>query len=240
MALKLFEEFDINKDGDISRDEAGEEGDIFEEIDLDGDGIVEIAEVKQEVCSCDNEFTGIWEQFESDRVSIELMSSVAWKNDFDLFAVDRNGDLFIDSNEVNRESLACSTTYDAFDRDGDGTPDAEDEFPDDPTESVDTDGDGVGDNSDIVASVSNDIVYGTAGILGIILISILGYMMVGQRNGHRSASTPWEDEKRMEQMQDSMLGIDDANNDNTIIPPVLDLGPVEVPPESVTVQDLFD
>jgi len=36
-----------------------------------------------------------------------------------------------------------------------------------------------------------------------------------------------------------MLGIDDSSND-TIVPPVLDLGPVEVPSESVTVQDLFD
>ena len=34
------------------------------------------------------------------------------------------------------------------DRDGDGTPDSEDDFPDDPTEDTDTDGDGVGDNKD--------------------------------------------------------------------------------------------
>ncbi|MGA1793315.1 MAG: carboxypeptidase-like regulatory domain-containing protein [Thermoplasmatota archaeon] len=34
------------------------------------------------------------------------------------------------------------------DRDGDGIPDSEDEFPDDPTEWYDRDGDGVGDNSD--------------------------------------------------------------------------------------------
>lgn len=34
------------------------------------------------------------------------------------------------------------------DRDGDGTPDAEDAFPDDPNESADNDGDTIGDNSD--------------------------------------------------------------------------------------------
>ena len=32
--------------------------------------------------------------------------------------------------------------------DGDGVPDDEDAFPDDPTETVDTDGDGIGDNAD--------------------------------------------------------------------------------------------
>jgi hypothetical protein len=64
-------------------------------------------------------------------------------------------------------------------------------------------------------------------------------MMVGGQNRRRSTSTPWEEEKRMEQMQDSMLDID-ASNGETIVPPVLDLGPVEVPPESVTVRDLFD
>ena len=36
----------------------------------------------------------------------------------------------------------------SVDRDGDGVPDAEDDFPDDPTEWTDSDGDGTGDNSD--------------------------------------------------------------------------------------------
>ncbi|ACE83320.1 Thrombospondin type 3 repeat family [Cellvibrio japonicus Ueda107] len=39
-------------------------------------------------------------------------------------------------------------TYEKPDRDGDGVPDDEDAFPDDPTEWSDLDGDGIGDNSD--------------------------------------------------------------------------------------------
>ena len=41
-----------------------------------------------------------------------------------------------------------STADTGDDRDGDGVPDAEDAFPDDPNESIDTDGDGTGDNAD--------------------------------------------------------------------------------------------
>ena len=43
----------------------------------------------------------------------------------------------------------------ASDRDGDGVPDDEDAFPDDPNESADRDGDGVGDNGDNCPAVFN-------------------------------------------------------------------------------------
>ena len=51
-----------------------------------------------------------------------------------------------------------------IDTDGDGVPDDEDAFPNDPTESADTDGDGFGDNSD--ACVNSDL-SPTVGIDGI-------------------------------------------------------------------------
>ncbi len=49
-------------------------------------------------------------------------------------------------NTVNLQ--ATTPTGGVQDRDGDGVPDATDAFPDDPTESVDTDGDGIGNNAD--------------------------------------------------------------------------------------------
>lgn len=50
-------------------------------------------------------------------------------------------------------SSACNHDTAAPDRDHDGVPDAQDVFPDDPNESVDTDGDGIGDNTDPDARV---------------------------------------------------------------------------------------
>ena len=53
------------------------------------------------------------------------------------------------ASEIDIPILLCETTFDAFDGDGDGVPDVDDAFPNDPDESKDTDGDGVGDNADL-------------------------------------------------------------------------------------------
>ena len=52
-------------------------------------------------------------------------------------------------------STATSLEVDLLDRDGDGVPDTRDAFPDDPSETKDKDGDGVGNNSDNCRAVSN-------------------------------------------------------------------------------------
>lgn len=56
------------------------------------------------------------------------------------------------SNSTTNENPFAFTivgeSFQVVDRDGDGVPDADDAFPDDPDESSDNDGDGVGDNSD--------------------------------------------------------------------------------------------
>ena len=67
----------------------------------------------------------------------------------------------------------CETTFDPFDSDGDGVPDIDDQFPDDPDESKDADGDGIGDNADFAPSVANDVVYGAGGAMLIVLIGLL-------------------------------------------------------------------
>ena len=69
--------------------------------------------------------------------------------------------------------VLCETTFDAFDGDGDGVPDVNDAFPNDPDETKDTDGDGVGDNADLAPSVANDIIYSAGAILAIGLLAML-------------------------------------------------------------------
>ena len=92
--------------------------------------------------------------------------------------------------------MLCETTYDAFDGDGDGVPDIDDAFPEDPTESKDTDGDGVGDNADIVASVSNDIIYASAGAMLLILAGLLlGFLRTNRSSNEQEAM--WDGEDRM-------------------------------------------
>jgi len=75
------------------------------------------------------------------------------------------------------------------DRDGDGVPDDQDAFPDDPTEWRDSDGDGVGDNADSdddndgVLDVQDYIPYDNAGIMvEISKIRIKDYLLVGRQN----------------------------------------------------------
>ena len=186
--------------------------------------------MKQEMCSCGNELEIIFEQYNKDEVSISELSSRKWQNDHDFFAIDRDNNLRVDEGEVERNSMACTTTYDAFDRDGDGVTDKEDEFPDDPNESKDKDGDGVGDNADILASVPNDLVYSSAGIVGAILILVLAFMLVGNKRG--GSGPAWEEE----QFDERMMGMEPP----TVVPPAMDLGPVPEVPTEMVVSDLFE
>ena len=107
--------------------------------------------------------------------------SIEWKNQFDFTDGDLNNDLIIDEDEMDKIIDECITTYNPYDRDGDGTPDSEDAFPDDPKEDTDTDGDGVGDNSDIVASLDNDVIWISASVIVLILMTVLGLMFVRSR-----------------------------------------------------------
>ena len=172
--------------------------------------------------------------------SIEALSSIAWKNDFDFFEMDINNDMWIDYDEVEEYAEICVTTYDPLDRDGDGTPDDKDAFPDDPDEDTDTDGDGIGDNADFIASVNNDVIWVSASILGLILVTVLGLMFVRSRNPEYA----WE-EYQKDNLSEVMLSRmnDQAQNppSQEIVPPALDLGPpVENVPDDMTVSDLYD
>ena len=128
------------------------------------------------------EFFFIWEQAdEADAIALEDLETVVYLNDIDLEAIDRDGDGDIDDREAERHTLACSTTYDPLDLDGDGVPNEDDAFPEDPEESEDSDGDGVGDNADLVAGVNDSMVtYGAAvAVLGLIIVLLLTMLRRG-------------------------------------------------------------
>ena len=237
----IFEDTDVNGDGDLSKEEIGEDTEEFEEIDLNKDGVIDMNEAKISLCDCGNELMLVFFEIDSDRVSIELMSSIAWLNQYDFFEVDRNNDRYIDTEEIEEYSKDCVTTYDPLDRDGDGTPDDKDAFPDDPNEDTDTDGDGVGDNADVFASVDNDVIWVSAGMLGLILVSVLGFMVVRSK---REPEYAWEYQK--DNMSEQMLvNLPQATTSQPPttqeVPPALDLGPpVTDVPTDMKVSDLYD
>jgi hypothetical protein len=241
MAEIMFEEFDINGDGDLSIDELGEDVDEFEELDLNKDEVIDMNEAKLAMCNCENELYMTYSQIDSGEVSIEFMSSIAWLNEYDFFEIDRNSDRYIDFEEIEEYGEDCVTTYDPLDRDGDGTPDDKDAFPDDPNEDTDTDGDGVGDNADVFASVDNDVIWVSAGMLGLILVSVLGFMVVRSK---REPEYAWEYQK--DNMSEQMLvGLTQAPTSppptTQEVPAALDLGPpVADVPTDMKVSDLYD
>ncbi len=243
---EIFEEFDLDGDGDITKYELMiDDEEEFDEFDKNEDGVIDKSELLYIICTCENELYITIEQIDSFDygASIEYLSAIAWKNDYDFFEMDSNNDMYIDFGEIEEYAEKCVTTYDPFDRDGDGTPDDEDAFPDDPDEDTDTDGDGIGDNADIIASVDNDIIWVSASILGIILVTVLGAMFVRARKRPEYA---WE-EYQKDNMSEAMLGQMTNNpvqanpNPVQVVPPALDLGPpVENVPDDMRVSDLYD
>lgn len=241
----IFEEMDMNGDGDITRDETFDGDDSeFEEIDINKDGVIDKTEATVAICTCENELYITLEQISTGDMgeySIEFLSGIAWKNEFDFFEMDSNNDMMIDYGEIDDYTENCVTTYDPLDRDGDGTPNDKDAFPDDPSEDTDTDGDGIGDNADFIASVDNDIIWVSASILGLILVSALGIMFVKSK---RRPEYAWE-EYQKDHMSESMLANMNAPvstpPSQQVVPPALDLGPpVKEVPEDMTVSDLYD
>ena len=185
------------------------QGEDFQSVDLNSDGEIEYAEILQESCQCDNEIWIIFDQLSNDRdsVSIELLSSQIYENDYNFIGMDTNSDLEVSELEIELASSICVTKFDAFDGDGDGVPDALDEFPNDPDESKDTDGDGVGDNADLAPSIANDLIYSVGAIVFVGLLGLLVLVTRGNRNSVQQED--WGDEKNFE-IAESMLGLQDS------------------------------
>ena len=132
----IFEELDLNGDGDISSDESFDGDDNeFDEIDINKDGVIDKTEAIVAICTCENELYVTLEQINTDdrgEFSIEFLSSIAWKNEYDFFEMDSNNNMRVDYDEVEEYGENCVTTYDPLDRDGDGPPNDKDAYPDDP------------------------------------------------------------------------------------------------------------
>ena len=96
----------------------------------------------------------------------------------------------------------------------------------------------------MLASVDNDLVWVSASMLGLILVTVLGYLVI------RSKKEPdygWENQN--DSMSEAMLGESSNQMESSMmpniamqeIPPALDLGPpIQEVPEDMTVADLFD
>ena len=254
IAKELLVKTDTNADGVVSLREfevAAVQDVTFSQIDLNGDGELEYREIEQDVCSCGNELTSTFKQLQSSNlVSLELLSSRSYMNDYQFITMDTNSDGQFDSSEIEIAALICDTTYDAFDGDNDGVPDDEDAFPNDPDESKDTDGDGVGDNADLAPSVANDVIYSAGGVLFVMLIGVLVFFL---RSGSSESSGDWDssdtptgfDEDMMDQEDKSLPSID-VMPMQQLIPGQMNpfeeynAAPVRSPTTFDDVSDLFD
>ena len=192
---------DLDKNGVLSQEEVKSvmingKNIAFSTTDTNLDGEVEFAELLQISCQCGNELENIFSQLSpsNDDLSIEILTSQVYENDFNFFDIDTNSDLRISRSEVDILILLCETTFDAFDGDGDGVPDVDDAFPTDPDESKDTDGDGVGDNADLAPSIANDLIYSAGVILVIGLLAMLVLVSRGSRDSRKNDA--WDSSKQ--------------------------------------------
>ena len=213
VAEQIMKITDSNSDGLIDPDEfANSKSDYdvesydYSVMDRNSDGDIEFTELLQETCNCESELWIVFDQLsnENEPVSIELLSSQIYENKYNFLGMDTNSDQRISETEIEVMALICETTFDAFDGDGDGVPDDEDDFPNDPDESKDSDGDGVGDNADIAPSVANDLVYSIGAMVFIGLLALLVVFARGNRNNLNS--NDWENDKNFD-ITETMLGM---------------------------------
>ncbi|MFL2953888.1 MAG: pre-peptidase C-terminal domain-containing protein [Candidatus Thalassarchaeaceae archaeon] len=210
---EFFEDSDINGDGFMNADEfrRSSPGDIeFNGVDQSQDGLIEFTEVVAYLCNCENELLMFEEQLPV-KTAVDFFETLPFKNEYSIEEIDSNDDGFITSFEIEKAAESCATTYNPFDRDGDGVPDIDDQFPDDPDEQKDVDGDGIGDNADFAPSVANDIVYGAGGAL---LIVLIGLMVLFLRSGNGGNQQHMEQEwNKTDAFAEQMLQM---NNDYTV------------------------
>ena len=213
VAEKEMSSKDLDKNGVLSEGELksvviNQKNVIFSTADSNKDGEIEFAELLQISCNCGNELENIFSQLSPDgqALSIEKLSSQVYENQFNFFEIDGNSDLKISRSEIDILILLCETTFDAFDGDGDGVPDVDDAFPNDPDESKDTDGDGVGDNADLAPSVANDLIYSAGAILAIGLLAML--VLVSRNSRENRINDAWTTDKQYD-LSERMLNLQD-------------------------------
>ena len=211
VAEKEMASKDLDKNGVLSEEELksvvfNQKSVIFSTTDSNKDGEIEFAELLQISCNCGNELENIFSQLSPDNqdLTIEKLSSQVYENQFNFLEIDGNSDLKISRSEIDILILLCETTFDAFDGDGDGVPDVDDAFPNDPDESKDTDGDGVGDNADLAPSVANDLIYSAGAILAIGLLAML--VLVSRNSRENRINNAWTTDKQYD-LSERMLNM---------------------------------
>jgi len=231
IAKDLFRENDADGNGIITKDEIRDDMPVEFENYLE-DGAIDEIEAIQVTCSCANELEmAYWQVAEgNDEVSNDQLNKLDLLNDFDFKSIDRNQDGMIDDSEMERETLACKTTYDAWDRDGDGTPDEDDAFPDNPKEDKDTDGDGVGDNADLAPSLDNKMLYIAAAIAGLLLLGFLAMVMFNGRPEQEMNS--WQEEAVSNPMAAGLFS-EQSGFDTKQVPEVPAMPDIQSPPNDL-------
>ena len=207
---------DLDKNGVLSEEELktiliNGKNIQFSTTDMNKDGEIEFAELLQVSCQCGNELENVFSQLSPNNadLTIEILSSQVYENEFNFFEIDANSNLRVSRSEIDILILLCETTFDAFDGDGDGVPDINDAFPNDPDESKDTDGDGVGDNADLAPSVANDLIYSAGAILAIGLLAML--VLVSRSSKGDRSSSDWDTDKQYN-LAEQMLNLQNTSN----------------------------
>ena len=206
---EFFEEIDINGNGLMNADEfrrSDPPSDIeFTDVDVNKDGMIEFTEVVAFSCTCENELNSMMDQLPF-KTSTEFFESLDLRNTYDLKFLDENGDDYITQDELEEAIENCKTTFNPFDTDGDGVPNVDDQFPNDPSESKDADGDGIGDNADFAPSVANDMLYGAGGA---ILIVLIGLLVLFARGGGGSRQILEQEWNKTDAFSEQMLNMGD-------------------------------
>ena len=243
--VEWFSELDADRDGLVSLEEHWphpDTGTPGEDLDRNQDERLQMAELEADLCSCAQEFLYIWEQAdEMDAYTVEDLDTVDYLNEIDLVAIDRDGDGDVDDREAERHTLACSTTYDPLDLDGDGVANEDDAFPEDPDESLDSDGDGVGDNADLVSGVNDSLVTYGAAVAVLLLVIVLLLTMLRRGPGGAQPVDPWADlgdEKRMPDLFEPATMAGDASMAYDPAPPTASSATVESTPQVPGMTDL--
>ena len=216
-----FKEFDEDGNGIITTSEIEFEEMVEEYEGYLEDKALDEVELIQIFCSCENELVMAFEHLVSGREGVLVgdLDDLNLLNRFDFRQMDENRDDRIDKSELEREIETCKTTYDAWDRDGDGTPDSKDAFPDDPSEDKDSDGDGVGDNADLAPSLDNKMLYIAAAIAGLLLLGFLAMVMFSGRD-EREVHSWHQDSRPTQSSTGSMFEKNDSDFDGKEIPDV--------------------
>ena len=244
----FFDDVDLNGDGLLNADEFRRSGPgddtEFSNVDINDDGMIEFTEVVAYLCTCENELMLLMDQLPY-KTSVEFFESLTLKNDYDMELIDSNDDDFITSDELEKAMTTCTTTFNPFDSDGDGVPDIDDQFPNDPDESKDADGDGIGDNADFAPSVANDIVYGAGGAMLIVLIGLLVLFLRG--GGGTSRQQLDEEWNKTDAFSEQMMQMNNQFSAPAPVPeaPALSSSPISAPimvspPQQETAIPIYD